>query len=82
MKNGRFKVGSGCFTCHACGKQTRATGGRHRPELELCVLCQVKCESGNELSDAGFAGDAWQVFEACQSVVECEKLLAATKAAL
>jgi hypothetical protein len=73
MKKSRFQKGSGCFTCHMCGKKTRAV--YDNGELGLCSLCKSKCECGNTLSDSGFNGDAWAIFSNCATVAACEQLL-------
>jgi hypothetical protein len=70
----RFQRGSGCFTCRACKKLTRDVNGING-QLGLCELCQTKAECGNTLSDNGYEGDAWAVFEPCTSVAEALKLL-------
>ncbi len=71
-----FKRGSGCFTCHVCKKLTRDVN-RGNGGLGLCPLCQAKSECGNSLSDHGFPGDAWGVFDDCKSCHECDLLLTA-----
>lgn len=69
-----FKVGSGCFTCRDCKKQTRDVNGTNGA-LKLCPLCLAKAECGNQLSDNGFRGNAWAQFDDCQSPAECEQKL-------
>jgi hypothetical protein len=70
----RFARGSGCFTCTGCGKLTRQTGVQDLGS-ELCPLCYEKCACGNTLSDDGYPGDAWSVFDNCQSIKEVYALL-------
>jgi hypothetical protein len=69
----RFQRGSGCFRCRGCGKQTRDVNGN--ASAELCPLCDAQALNGNSLSDAGFPGDAWAVFDACKTPEECDRLL-------
>lgn len=73
MRN-RFGRG-GCFTCRSCGKRTRDTG--ENGEVELCPLCNAKALNGNSLSDSGYRGDAWAVFDSCRTPAECDELLTA-----
>ena len=80
MPRNRFKHGSACFKCRSCGKLTRDTGDNG--DVRLCPLCNVKAGNGNSLSDAGFKGDAWAVFEGCQTERECDDLLTAELARL
>lgn len=46
----KFELGSGCYECSDCGKQTRETG-EGESSCELCLLCYVKSTEGNGLSD-------------------------------
>lgn len=78
MKN-RFGRG-GAFKCRMCKKLTRDVGDNGG--VELCNLCFTKSGNGNALSDAGFAGDAWAVFDACTTPDECDRLLTAELAKL
>jgi hypothetical protein len=80
-KFNRFGRTSGVFTCLSCGKKTRDVNGQNG-QLQLCSLCQTKAECGNTLSDAGYDGDAWGVFAACESTAACESLLATKLKAL
>lgn len=68
----RFGRG-GCFTCRMCKKKTRNV--EYNAEVEFCPLCNAKALNGNSLSDAGFNGNAWAVFDGCKTVLECDNLL-------
>jgi hypothetical protein len=79
-EHNRFERGSGRFACRSCGKQTRNTGDNG--SCGLCPLCYEKSGCSNTLSDEGYEGDAWKVFENCQTVQECYDLLDAELAKL
>ena len=67
----RFTKRAGCYNCEQCGKQTRTV--EVNEGTRLCELCAVKTTCGNSLSDAGFNGNAWTIFDNCSSVAECYK---------
>ena len=46
----KFKKGSGCFTCQACGKRTRSTNLDHA-DYEMCEFCFEEALLENSLSD-------------------------------
>lgn len=59
-----------------CGKRTRDVNGGNG-SVELCELCDEKAMAGNSLSDSGYKGDAWSVFDDCKTVDEVMDLLTA-----
>ena len=52
MAHNRFKLHSGAFRCHACGKLTRDTG-HEEATLELCKRCLFEAYVENTRSDYG-----------------------------
>jgi hypothetical protein len=68
MAKRHFGRGQSTFICTGCGKRTRDVGDNG--SVELCELCFVKAGAGNTLSDHGYPGDAWAVFDNCKTVDE------------
>lgn len=71
-KANKFKRGSGCFTCHSCGRSTRDTGGDNT-SLKLCAECYEIGGIENQISDKSFYDG--QTEASC--LAEIEKLKAA-----
>lgn len=74
-RNSQFAKGSGCFTCKQCGKRTRNV--MDNGDCELCPVCYEKGSCGNSLSDSGYQGDAWSMFDECKTIEEVHDLLEA-----
>jgi len=53
----RFQIGSGCFTCQACKRRTRDTGGDNQ-DVGLCAECYDLAGIENTISDKE-AKDNW-----------------------
>lgn len=51
QEKSRFQKGSGCYTCKACGKQTRSTGRGDNEHVGLCADCYDRCSDFNSVSD-------------------------------
>lgn len=73
-KFNRFEVGSGCFTCRDCGKQTRENGTGNA-SCGLCPLCFEKASSENALADNTKHPQPWGAFDACTTVAGVRALL-------
>lgn len=53
MNASKFQRGSGCYTCQACGRKTRATGRNENEHVGLCAPCYDLAGIENDISDHG-----------------------------
>lgn len=73
--NSSFTKGSGCYTCHSCGKKTRTTYDPGAADLELCQDCFDDAGDENTHNDQHWDENGDRLFtEGC---TRCDKEKAA-----